>query len=126
MIHTQSPPPPLTPGCLKLVSLALYFTSSTLLTYQPFQTTIATFADDSAVLATDPDPAIASHKLQTGLLAIQHWLTKGLLKANSSKATHVTFTTRRATCPGIHIYNEHLPQAIEFKYLVLHQDRHLT
>jgi hypothetical protein len=26
--------------------------------------TIATFADDTAVLVTDPDPAIASHKLQ--------------------------------------------------------------
>jgi hypothetical protein len=38
--------------------------------------TIAPFADDTAVLATDPDPVIASQKLQTSLLAIQHWLTK--------------------------------------------------
>jgi hypothetical protein len=38
--------------------------------------TIATFADDTAILATDPDPAIASQKLQTSRLAIQHWLTK--------------------------------------------------
>jgi hypothetical protein len=38
--------------------------------------TIATFADDTAVLATDPDPVIASQKLQTSLLTIQHWLTK--------------------------------------------------
>jgi hypothetical protein len=38
--------------------------------------TISTFADDTAVLATDPDPAIASHKLHINLLAIQHWLTK--------------------------------------------------
>jgi hypothetical protein len=35
----------------------------------------ATFANNTAVLATDPDPTIASHKLQTNL-AIQHWLTK--------------------------------------------------
>jgi hypothetical protein len=34
--------------------------------------TIATFADDTAILATDPDPATASQKLQTSLLAIQH------------------------------------------------------
>jgi histone H2A len=33
----------------------------------------ATFADDTAVLATDSDPAIASQKLQTNLLAIQNW-----------------------------------------------------
>jgi hypothetical protein len=43
--------------------------------------TIATFVDDTAILAT------VSHKLQTSLLAIQHWLTKWRLKANSSKST---------------------------------------
>jgi hypothetical protein len=82
--------------------------------------------DDTAILATDPDLAVASHKLQTSLLAIQHWLMKWGLKANSSKSTHVTFTTRRATCPGVHIYNEQLPQAEEVKYLGLHMDRRLT
>jgi hypothetical protein len=40
------------------------------------ETTSATFADDTAVIATDNDPAIASSKLQTNLLAIQSWLTK--------------------------------------------------
>jgi hypothetical protein len=40
--------------------------------------------------------------------------------ANSSKSTHVTFTTRRATCP------EQLPQAEEVKYLGMHLDRRLT
>jgi hypothetical protein len=51
------------------------------------ESTIATFADDTANLATEPDPTIASEKLQTSLLAIQHWLTKWKLKANSSKCT---------------------------------------
>jgi hypothetical protein len=36
------------------------------------ESTTATFADDIAVVATDNDPAIASHKQQTNLLAIQH------------------------------------------------------
>jgi hypothetical protein len=49
-------------------------------------TITATFADDTAVLASDPDPTIASHKLQTSLIAIQHWLTKWRLKANGSKS----------------------------------------
>jgi hypothetical protein len=31
----------------------------------------STFSDDTAVLDTESDPAIAFHKLQTGLLAIQ-------------------------------------------------------
>jgi hypothetical protein len=89
-------------------------------------TTIATFADDTAILATDPDPATASQNLQTGLLAIQLWLTKWRLKANSSKSTHIAFTTRTATCPKVDIYNEQLPQAEEVKYLGLHLDRRLT
>jgi hypothetical protein len=45
-IHTQTSSP-LTQECLNVVSLVLYFTSSTLLTYQPPQTTIATFADNT-------------------------------------------------------------------------------
>jgi hypothetical protein len=34
----------------------------------------STFSDDPAVVSTDSDPAIASHELQTNLLAIQNWL----------------------------------------------------
>jgi hypothetical protein len=34
------------------------------------ESTTATFAIDTAVVAMDSDPAIASHKLQTNLLAI--------------------------------------------------------
>jgi hypothetical protein len=68
-------------------------------------TITATFADDTVVLATDFDPAIASHKLQTGLLAIQHWLKTWRTKANGSKSTHITFTTRRETWPPVSINN---------------------
>jgi hypothetical protein len=89
-------------------------------------TTIATFADDTAVLATDSNPAIASHKLQTGLLVIQHWLKTWRMKANGSKSTHITFTTHRETCPPVHINNVQLPQAEEVKYLGLHLDHRLT
>jgi hypothetical protein len=41
------------------------------------ESTTATFADDTAVVVTDNDPAIASHKLQTSLVTIQHWLKNG-------------------------------------------------
>jgi hypothetical protein len=40
------------------------------------ESTTATFADDTAVAATDSDPTIASQKLQTDLLAIQNWFKK--------------------------------------------------
>jgi hypothetical protein len=46
------------------------------------KSTTATFANDTAVLATDSDPAIASQKLQTNLLAIQNWFKRWRMKAN--------------------------------------------
>jgi hypothetical protein len=46
------------------------------------ETTLATFADDTAVITTDNDPAIASSKLQINLLAIQSWFKKWRMKAN--------------------------------------------
>jgi hypothetical protein len=77
-------------------------------------------------LATDSNPAIASHKLQTELLAIQKWLKMWCMKTNGTKSTHITFTTHRETCPPVHINNVQLPQAEEVKYLGLHLDRRLT
>jgi hypothetical protein len=66
-------------------------------------TTTTTFADDTAVLATDSDPAIVSDKLQTGLLAIKKWLKTWRMKANGTKSTNITFTSRRETGPPVHI-----------------------
>jgi hypothetical protein len=43
--------------------------------------TTATFANNTAVLATDNVPAIASQKLQTNLAAIQYWFKKLRIKA---------------------------------------------
>jgi hypothetical protein len=86
---------------------------------------ISNLADDTAVIATDNDPAIASSKLQTSLLTIQNWLAKWRMKANGSKSTHITFTTRRGTCPPVHINNVQPPQTEDVKYLGLHLDRRL-
>jgi hypothetical protein len=71
-------------------------------------------------MATDNDPAIASHQLQTSLLKIQHWLKKWRIKVNGSKSTHVTFTSLGP------YKNLQLPQAEDVKYLRLHLDRRLT
>jgi hypothetical protein len=48
------------------------------------------------------------------------------MKANESKSIHVTFTTRRETCPPVHINSMQLPQEEDAKYLGLHLDRRLT
>jgi hypothetical protein len=65
------------------------------------ESTTVTFADDTAVLATNSDPAIASQKLQTNLLAIQNWFEKWRMKANGCKSIHVTFTTRKKRAPRL-------------------------
>jgi hypothetical protein len=41
------------------------------------ESTTPTFADDTAVVAMDSDPAIASQKLQTDLFATQNWFKNG-------------------------------------------------
>jgi hypothetical protein len=48
------------------------------------------------------------------------------MKANEVKSTHVTFTTRRATCPPVHINDVQLPQKEDDKYIGLHLNRRLT
>jgi hypothetical protein len=60
------------------------------------------------------------------LLAIQRWLKRWRMKVNGTKSTHVTFITRRATCPPVKINDFQLPQSDEVKYLGLHLDRRLT
>jgi hypothetical protein len=81
------------------------------------------FADDTSILTTDSDPVVASQLLQTDLLAIQNWLKTWRMKVNETKSTPVTFTTRRATCPPVHINDVQLPQSDDVKYLGLHLDR---
>jgi hypothetical protein len=73
----------------------------------------------------DSDPATASQKLQTTLLAIQSWLRDWRIKANETKSVHVTFTTRRDTCPPVHVNDMQIPQENHVKYLGLHLDRRL-
>lgn len=86
----------------------------------------ATFADDTAVLACDVDPAIASKHLQDSLLSIQAWMKKWRIKASASKSTHITFTLRRSNCPPVTLDNQILPQTDHVKYLGMHLDRRMT
>jgi hypothetical protein len=69
-IHTQTSSL-LTREYFKAMSLALYLLYTADLPTSS-DSTIATFADDAAILTTDPDPAIVSQKLQISLLATQH------------------------------------------------------
>ena len=56
------------------------------------ETTVATYADDTAILATHSDPSIASLILQESLNNVQLWLDKWRIKINSSKSVQSTYT----------------------------------
>jgi hypothetical protein len=92
----------------------------------PTESTTTTFSNDTAVLAMDRDPGIASQKLQTNLDAIQKWLKKWRINASKFKSLHIAFTTQRETSPPVQINNIHLPQQEDVKYLWLHLNRRLN
>ena len=89
-------------------------------------TTTATFADDTAIMSSHSNPVKASQNLQLNLNSIENWLKKWRIKVNETKSTHVTFTTRKETCPPVSINNNQLPQENSVKYLGIHLDRRLT
>ena len=87
---------------------------------------IATFADDTALLAVHTNPTMASYMLQNHLNKIQEWSNIWRIKVNESKSVQVTFTMKREACPPVTLNNRVLPQAESVKYLGMHLDRRLT
>lgn len=88
--------------------------------------TVATFADDTALLASSPSPAQASELLQHGLNKMENWLAKWRIAASVSKSVHITFTLRRENCPPVTLNGSKLPHQDTVKYLGMHLDRRLT
>jgi hypothetical protein len=89
-------------------------------------TTTATYADDTAVLASHENPVTASINLQEHLNKLQSWFTKWRIKVNETKSVHVTFTMKRQTCPPVFLNSQPIPQSDHVKYLGMYLDRRLT
>ena len=90
------------------------------------ETTIATFADDTALLASHANPIIASSTLQRGLDSMEKWFHKWGFKINEKISTHVAFTLRKQTCPQVSINNITVPNKDTVRYLGMTLDRRLT
>jgi hypothetical protein len=56
------------------------------------QTTLCTFAEETAIVATHEDLTIASFNLQEHLNIIEKWLKKWNNKVNEFKSSYITFT----------------------------------
>ena len=89
-------------------------------------TLTATYADDTAILASHQNHITASTNLQHHLNQFETWLKQWRIKANENKSTHVTFSLKRETCPAVTLNGQHIPQEETAKYLGLHLDRRLT
>jgi len=77
--------------------------------------TVATYADDTAILATSSSKEEASQLLQAELGLIESWFLLWKIKINAQKSAQITFALRRGDCP----------QSNCIKYLGLHLDRGL-
>jgi hypothetical protein len=89
-------------------------------------TTLATYADDTTILASHRNPHEASRLLQLHLDKLGHWLQRWRIKANETKSAHITFTLKRDTCPPVILNGSPIPQRDTIKYLGLNLDRRLT
>jgi hypothetical protein len=87
---------------------------------------IATYADDTAILASHPNTITATAHLQHHLHQFEQWLKRWRIQANGTKSTHVTFTLKREDCPVVLLNGKHIPQDKTVKYLGIHLDRRLT
>lgn len=88
--------------------------------------TIATYADDTAILASSNCPNDASNIIQKQLDETGKWLDKWNIKVNTEKSTHVTFTLRKEDCPSPKLNGVTIPSSNNVKYLGLHIDRRLN
>lgn len=88
--------------------------------------TAATYADDTAYLASSDCPSTASSRLQTQLDKFGKWCSKWRIKVNSDKCRQITFTLRRGDCSAVTLLGQTLVNDEKIKYLGMHLDRRLT
>ncbi len=58
------------------------------------ESTIATYADDTAILAVGNNVVEATNKLQTSINTVSNWMKKWRIKLKETKSVHVNFTNK--------------------------------
>lgn len=87
---------------------------------------VATYADDTAIMATSDSPDEASLFVQNEINELDQWLKKWNVKVNCEKSQHTTFTLKRQHCPPITLNGNTIPKSDTVKYLGMALDRRLT
>jgi hypothetical protein len=92
---------------------------------QPEGTTVANFADDTAIMAVEGDVKEATNKLQRAADEISNWTSQWLIKLNADKSIHVNFTNQRCHHIPIIMNGETIPHSQTVKYLGMTLDAKL-
>ena len=86
---------------------------------------IATFADDTAIMAVGTSVDDSTEKLQSALSKIYNWTEKWKIKLNESKSVHIDFTNRRIEYKPVYLNNQIIPHSNTAKYLGMTLDSKL-
>ena len=70
---------------------------------------MATFADDTAIMAVGDSVEEATEKLQRAVDKVNNWTRKLLIKRNEAKSVHVDFTNKRCQHMPITITEKVIP-----------------
>lgn len=92
---------------------------------EPPNSVIATFADDTAILAVADTEEQAITKLQQALNEINRWASVWQIKLNHSKSVHVNFTNKATRNIPVHINGVSIPYSDNAKYLGMTLDSKL-
>ena len=87
--------------------------------------TTATFADDTAILATGINTRYAAMKLQRAVNKAYEWTKEWRIKLNETKSQHVNFTYKKDRYVPIHINQQIVPFSNTAKYLGMNLDSKL-
>jgi len=93
---------------------------------QSNNTTLATFADDTAITSSNSDVTTAIDNLQIHPTQLQDWFTLWKIKINETTSTHITFTLSPKNIPPVHLNNQKIPMNDSVKYLGFLLDKWLT
>lgn len=89
------------------------------------ETTLATFADDTAILAVGDTAVEATNKLQRSINKVTNWTKKWRIKLNETKSVHINFTNKIVNRIPIVINSKQVPYSNTAKYLGMTLDAKL-
>lgn len=69
-----------------------------------FNTTVANYTDDKAIISINNYYLTASTNLKNHLICMENFLTKWRFKVNQTKSIHTTFTLRQTPCLIVFLY----------------------